>query len=149
DSFHHGTDKAFKVFSTHSLTGFFMMFGWVGLACYKQYGISSTLSILVASVSGVLMMVVTVYLFKLAALLVSSGTKFHIEESLGRRATVYQKIPASGVGKIQITVNGYQREICAVSENHQEIGSFTEVTVKKVIDNQMVAVMPNFEDNSV
>jgi hypothetical protein len=140
DGYDHGTDQAFKLFSIHSLTGFFMMFGWVGLACYKQYDISSSWSILIASLAGVFMMFVTAYLFKMASLFVSSGTKFYIQELIDRRALVYQKIPASGEGKIQITVNGYQREIRAVSENHEEIDSFTEVVVKKVIDTQTVAV---------
>ncbi len=140
DGFHHGTDDAFKIFSTQSLTGFFMMFGWVGLACYKQYELSSGFSILWAFLAGALMMIVNAFLFKMALSLVSHGTKFHVEELLGRSASVYQKIPAEGVGKIQVTVNGHQREVFAVSATQSEISSFTEVVVKKVKDNQTVVV---------
>lgn len=140
DHVEHGSDNAFKILSIHSLTGFLMMFGWVGLACSKQYDFSLSLSILCAFIVGILMMVVTGALFKLASCLISTGSRFRVEDLVSLRGKVYQKIPSEGVGKIQIIVNGYQREIRALSELKQEIASFTEVEVIKAFDKNTVLV---------
>lgn len=138
----HGSDNAFKLISIHSLTGFFMMFGWAGLACYKQYALPAPLSLLLATAVGVFMMFAAAYMFKIAGLAASPGTTFRTEELVGRRATVYHKIPAAGAGKIQITVNGYLREVRAVAANGQEIASFSEVIIVKVLDETTVSVNP-------
>lgn len=140
DSVDHGSDKAFKTFSIHSLTGFLMMFGWVGLASHKQYELAPLTSIFCAFTAGVFMMVVTRYLFKLARSFVSPGTLFDIDELEGKHAIVYHKIPDTGMGKIQVSVAGFNREILAVSENHQEIPSFTEVKILKIINKKTVSV---------
>lgn len=135
------TDVAFEIFSINSLTAFFMMFGWVGLACYKQYSLSAPKSVLFALLAGVISMYITAYIFKLSKKLVSKGSSFSINDTVGKTAKVYQKINAQGRGKVQISVGGGMlREFDAVSEDKKDIESFTMVTIVKVIDNNTVSV---------
>ncbi len=142
DDLDHGSDEAFKVVSLHSLTGFLMMFGWVGLAARVQHGLMPTLSMAMAFTAGVLMMFVTAYLFKLATRLTSPGSTFHIENLIGKRGFVYQKIPADGAGKIQVTVETILREVRAVSDGNEAIASFTEIEIVRIINKTTVAVRP-------
>jgi len=140
DSLNHGTDDAFKVVSLHSLTGSLMMFGWVGLACSIQHVLSPTLSIFIALLAGLLMMVVTAYLFKLASKLSSPGTSFSIESILNKTALVYQSIPDKGAGKIQVSVDNILREVKAISDKNEPIASFTQVRVVQIINKTTVSV---------
>ena len=132
----------FHIFSITSLSGFLMMFGWVGLACYKQYGMSQLASAGTAFVGGTCFMLTIAYMFHLAFKLTSEGEKFSVDHTIGKTASVYQKIPASGSGKIQITINGMLREIQAISETKEDIDSFTKVLVERVIDHETVSVKP-------
>jgi len=145
DAHHDGdvggdSDIAFKLLSLTSISSFIMMFGWVGLACYKQYGLGAFVSLVCALIGGVIMMMAVSYIFYFAKKLTSSGADFRIDSIVGETASVYQKIPADGRGKIQISVSGILREIDAVSEESEEIASFTNVVVTKVISPEAVAV---------
>lgn len=134
------SDVAFEIISVNSITAFFMMFGWIGLTCYKQFAFGGVLSVVLAFLAGGLCMFITAYLFKLAAKLVSHGSVFTVKDTLGKTATVYQKIPANGRGKINVSVGDMLREIEAVSEEKEEIESFGTVTVVRVVDNNTVSV---------
>jgi hypothetical protein len=135
------SDIAFEFISINTLTSFFMMFGWMGLAFHKQFALSGTLSLVLAGISGGFCMFITMWLFKVAKKLASKGSNFLIEKTLGITATVYQKIPSNGRGKIQLSVGGgMTREIDAVSEKQEEIESFATVKVKNVVDRNTVSV---------
>ncbi len=137
---HHSSTGSFKLFTVHSISGFFMMFGWVGLACIKQLGYSHPTSILIALMAGTTAMVLTGLIFKGAMLLVSSGTHFDIKKTVGLVGTVYQRIPNTGQGKIQLVVDGVTREVLAQSLNHCAIDSFKLVKVIKFLDHEIVLV---------
>ena len=62
----HDTEVAFKALSLTSISAFVMMFGWGGLAAYKEYFFNSSLSILFATIVGIISLFATAYLFKLA-----------------------------------------------------------------------------------
>ena len=91
-----GTEASFKALSLNSITGFFMMFGWVGLACYKQFGLSSGISTLVGFVAGALCVVLIAKVFQGASKLESPGAVFDVEKLIGEVVEVYQQIPAEG-----------------------------------------------------
>lgn len=136
------SETSFKLLSIHTITAFFMMFGWVGLACYRQYGLQELISILFAMLGGVLSMFVTAYLFKLALKLVSPGNVFSINNTVGMKAQVYQQITPENGGKIQLSIEGdMTREIDAVSFDNEIIESFTTVEIVEVIDGHTVAVI--------
>lgn len=137
---HHSSTGSFKLFTIHSISGFFVMFGWVGLACIKQLGYSHPMSILVALIAGITAMALTGLIFKGAMLLVSSGTHFDIKKTIGLVGTVYQRIPHNGLGKIQLVVDGVTREILAQSLDQCAIDSFKLVKVIKFLDHEIVVV---------
>lgn len=137
---HHSATGSFKLFTIHSISGFFMMFGWVGLACIKQLGYSHQTSITYAISAGVVTMFLTALIFKGALLLVSSGSRFDIKKTVGLIGTAYQRIPLDGQGKIQLVVDGVTREILAQSSDHTTIESFKIVRVVKVLDHETVIV---------
>jgi hypothetical protein len=143
DSDYHetsSTKSSLKLFTTHSISGFFMMFGWAGLACTQQLGYSNPIAMLIASVIGVMTMFCTALIFRGAKLLVSQGSHFDVKKTIGLVGTVYQRIPANGFGKIQLEVEGTTREVLAQSLNHCTIDSFKLVKVVQKLDHEAVIV---------
>ena len=135
-----GSDTAFKLFSLHSITGFFMMLGWVGLACYKQFDLGVTASALAAITAGLATMYVTAMFYKLMLGLASPGASFNIDDIMDKTVTVYLKIPGDGVGKVQFSDKGISRIVEAVSEDKTDIASFESVRVVKVVSPLRVSV---------
>lgn len=136
---HHQTGS-FKLFTLHSLSGFFMMFGWVGLACAKQLGYSHQISVVYGLLAGVVTMILTALIFKWSRLLVSHGTQFDIVKTVDLVGTVYQRISGNEAGKIQVVVDGVTRELLALSYDGDDIESFQIVRVIKVLDYETVVV---------
>lgn len=134
-------DGHFQLFTIHSLTGFSMMFGWVGLGCLKQTELGPIWSCLAALGAGIIMLFITRSMFRMAGKLTSKGSDFHIEETVGLDAMVYQRIPATGSGKVHVTVNDTLRELLAVSEKNEVIDSFQTVHIKRIINDQTVEVI--------
>lgn len=134
------TDAAFKLVSLQSLTGFFMTFGWAGLAGQKQFGLGTTLSFVIALVAGGFAMFTTASLFKLMGKLSSSGDVFIIQKTLGLSGSVYARIPAEGRGQVRLLINNGTRFLDATSEDHTDLDSFIDVTVVRVVDGTTVAV---------
>ena len=135
------SDTLFGILSINTVTAFVMMFGWAGLTCYKQFSLGAAASIIVAFLVGVLCMLITAYLFKLSGKLVSKGGTFNINTAVGKKASVYQQIPADGKGRINLNIPGSNtRELNAVSADHKDIESFKTVKIVKVIDNNTVSV---------
>lgn len=135
------SDAAFQLFSINSVTSFLMMFGWGGLTAYIQFKLGSTLSILIAIFVGIAAMFTIALIFKLAMRLVSKGEEFKIEDTVGLNASVYQRIPAEGSGKVNVSLpGGILKELDAISEEKVVIDSFKTVKVVKVIDNKTISV---------
>ena len=134
------TEAAFKLVSLNTISAFVMMFGWAGLTSKLQFELGALLSIVLALLVGFFSMVVTAWMYMFAKRLASRGADFHIKDSVGLTGSVYQEISEGGLGKIQVSVNGYMRELQARCEKHQHIASFTNVLVTGTIDNQTVTV---------
>ena len=134
------SDVVFETISINSITAFIMMFGWTGLTCHKQFGMGTTISLVISLLIGILCMLITAYIFKLAKKLTSPGAEFDIKNTVGMNASVYQQIPAEGRGRININMPAMTRELDAVSEEKQEIASFNTVEVVRVVDNNTVSV---------
>jgi hypothetical protein len=143
DGLHH-TTPSFKIFSLHTLAGFFMMFGWVGLACSNQLGWSYVSASLMAFGVGFLMMVLTAWIFRGASMLESSGSQFDIKKTIGLSGHVYQRIPKDGQGKVSLSVNGITRELMAQTADGQDLESFITIKIVKVVGDDVVEVTANF-----
>lgn len=128
-----------KWLSKQAIAGFLMMFGWTALTCQKEFGLPKTLTIIIALAIGAATMFITGLIFKTAKKLHSSGAVFRLEETIGKEAIVYHRIPKDGQGKISISLNYLTHEIDATSA--EEIPSFTPVQIiKKLKDNNTVVV---------
>ncbi|MCH9633824.1 MAG: hypothetical protein S4CHLAM7_05580 [Chlamydiae bacterium] len=136
----HGSDHAFQFFSLNTIFGFLMMFGWGGLAGARQFAFSSFTSILIGVVCGIAFLVSTRYLFKSAKKMMSRGTIFNIQNSVGKQAKVYQAIRENKRGVVQVIIDDFCRELDAVSIDNREIPSFQSVEIIKIIDNKTVIV---------
>jgi hypothetical protein len=138
----HGSDSVFRLFSINSVTGFFMMFGWMGLMASRQFTWGIPVSLLTALTAGVASMFLIAWVFYLFVGMQSSGERFDLAAAVGQTASVYLRIPENGKGRVQVTLSGVQREFEAVSENHQAIESFKNVKIVRLVDHQTVAVLP-------
>lgn len=136
------TDGQFKWMSRQAFTGFLMMFGCVGLACYLQLRLSIVATFVSATSAGVGASLISALIYHFAKKAHSPGTVFKIEDAVGQEATVYQRIPANGAGKISIALHDFTHEIDAVSSSSEEIASFTRVQVIKTADAATVVVVP-------
>lgn len=130
----------FKLFTLHSLSGFFMMFGWTGLTCLEEFHYNYSTTLVVASCVGFLTVILTSLIFKWAQSLINTGSHFSIEKTIGMIGTVYQQIPSHGQGKIHLIVDGVTREILAQSYDNSPIPSFCIIQVISVVDYETVLV---------
>lgn len=136
-----GSDAAFHVLSINGITAFVMMFGWAGLTAHLQFQLSANWAVVIAFVAGVFSMLITAWLFRQTAKLVSHGAVVNAHDLVGQNASVYQQIPAQGSGKITVSAGSKgTREWNAVSADKTEIASFTSVKIVEVVDAQTVAV---------
>ncbi len=133
--------EEFKWFSKQAVIGFLMMFGWVALTCRLQFEMGRWPAAAWGCGGGVLAMLCTGLLFKWTKQLRSPGQVFKIEETIGKQATVYQRIPKEGKGKISIALNHLTHELDAISLEG-ELPSFTQVKVINKVDETTVVVAP-------
>lgn len=133
----------FKWLSKQALSGFLMMFGWVGLTCRKEFDLSMIVSTAFSFGGGIIAIVVSSFLFRLARKLRSSGTVFKIEDAIGKEAMIYQRIPKGGVGKVSVSLHHFTHEIDAVSFEEEDLLSFTPVQIIKKADEKTVVVVPS------
>lgn len=132
----------FKWLSKNALTGFLMMFGWVGLTCRKEFELSILSSVVFAALGGLIMIFIVHFIFSKAKKLRSFGTVFRIEDALGKEAIVYQRIPKGGIGKISISLYNFTYELDATSSHLEDLPSFSTVTIIKKLDEKTVVVLP-------
>ena len=135
-------DGKFKWMSKQALTGFLMMFGWIGLTCRKEFELSNLASTLISLAGGIAAIFATGLIFGGAKKLRSSGTVFNIDDAVGKEAIVYQRIPQNGVGKITISLHNFTHEIDAISYHSEDLPSFISVQVIKKADEKTVVVVP-------
>lgn len=131
-----------KWLSKQALTGFLMMFGWVGLTCKKEFDFSVMATFMTALLGGTVAIFITGFIFGSAKKLRSTGTVFNLEDAIGKEATIYQRIPKEGVGKITLSLNNLTYEIDAISNVSEELPSFTQVQIITKTDDKTVVVIP-------
>lgn len=131
-----------KWLSKQALTGFLMMFGWVGLTCKKELHLSHFWTVLFGVLAGVLALLATALIFRLAKKLCSPGVVFDLENAIGKEAVVYQRIPKGGIGKISLCLHDLTYEVDAVSHEGEEVDSFTQVQIIKKSDEKTAVIVP-------
>ena len=137
--FSDGDGKSVRIISVHSLIGFFMIFGWVGLATYQQLHFPVVQACVISFLAGLCALFGSAYLLYFITKLQSSGTVFDCNQAVGKTAVVYHRISLGGVGKILVEVHGVTREVNAKSAQ-STIASFKTVRIIGVVDKETVLV---------
>ena len=131
DAEHVDSDIGFRLLSMHGLSAFFMMFGLVGLALYRQSQVGMTFAVAGAVIAGLAAVWVIGKIFQGAASLQSSGT-LKTADAVGSTGTVYLTIPESGTGQVRINFRNRQREFDAVEKSGGSIPTGSPIRVVAV-----------------
>ncbi|KFC17895.1 NfeD family protein [Epilithonimonas lactis] len=127
----------FQLFSFRNLINFLMGFGWTGVAFFHSIQNQMFLVILAALV-GILFVVIFFVVIKQILKLTEDNT-FNIDKLIGKTAEVYLRIPEarSGNGKIQVSLNGTNHELLAITETG-EIASGSLVRIIRVEEKVLI-----------
>ena len=130
----------FQFFTFKNVIAFFTIFGWTGIVCIDNQ-MSSTATITISIIAGLLMMVITSLLFYWMGKMAESGT-LRIKNAIGVVGEVYLPIGAnrSEIGKIQIKVQGSLRELEAITDANEELKTNTLIKVLKVVSDELLLV---------
>jgi membrane protein implicated in regulation of membrane protease activity len=137
DAGHVDSDIGFSLLSMHGLSAFFMMFGLVGLALYRQSQAGVVISMIGAVVAGVISVWVISKIFQSATQLQSSGT-LKTSDAVGSTGTVYLTIPEGGTGRVTLNFQNRLREFDATEKNGTELPTGTPIRVVQVNANILV-----------
>ena len=130
----------FQFFTFKNIIAFLTIFGWTGIVCIDNQ-LSNNVSIVIASIAGLLMMVTTSLLFFWMRNLGQSAT-LKISNAIDVVGEVYLPIGASRskIGKIQIKVQGSLRELEAITDAEEDLKTTSIVKVIAVISDELLLV---------
>ncbi len=133
----------FQFFTFKNLIGFFTIFGWVGIGCVSG-GLDELPTLIIAFICGSIMMAAMATIFFFVSRLVEDGT-FKMINAIGRLGEIYLPVPpaGSGIGKVQINVQGTVREIDAMTHDETLLSTGTVVKVNEIIDGHILLVTKN------
>jgi len=136
---HDSTDMPFELFTLRNLINFLLGFSWTGISFY---GIIENKFLLIVTATLVGAFFVALFFFVIKQLMrLNENNSFTYEKTINKTGTVYLTIPEkkSGIGKIQISINGAFHELQAVTENEKiETGSLIKVV--RVENNSILIV---------
>ncbi len=134
----HGS--GFSVVSLMSITAFFIGAGWSGLAAQLEWGLGSGVTAIVAGLCGVALMFASAGVM-FGAKKLGREVTYELQSAVGKTASVYITIPASGGGKgqVRIVVSGRSMVIDAVSTG-PKLEAFSEVRVTAARDDKTLVV---------
>ena len=115
DAGHLDSDIGFRLLSMHGLSAFFMMFGLVGLALYRQSQVGVAISMIGAVMAGLISVWVMSKIFQAAIQLQSSGT-LKTSDAVGSTGTVYLTIHEGGTGRVSLNFQNRLREFDATEK---------------------------------
>ena len=130
----------FQFLSFKNLMGFFTIFGWSGIACLDN-GLSTSLTVIISVICGLIMMTAMAALFYYLAKLQSSGT-LKLKNALNQIGEVYLTVGKnrSSIGKVSINVQGTLRELEALTDEKNDLVQGNVVKVNEVTDNGILIV---------
>lgn len=128
------------LFTVKNITNFFVGFGWAGISLRDV--IETDWILLAVSVGfGILFVVIFILLFR-QLMKLENNSAVGVEETVGKNADVYLRIPAGrgGKGKVQLSVKGAVKEYNAVTDDAENIPSGTIVRITEIIGKDCVLV---------
>lgn len=131
-----------RLFTVRGIVAMFAVGGWVGVALC-DVGIHAGLTILFASISGLLALFIAAYVIKLSLKLQDNGN-FNLKNAVTHTATVYIPIPPERGGTGKVTMNLQERfvELDALTDSKEKLPTGTMVQVVAVTDKNEVIVRP-------
>ncbi len=136
---HSDADASVKLLSVQGLTGFFMMFGLVGLALSKESQAGALWSIVGGLLAGLFTLWLTAKIFISMKKLQSDGS-LDMNAAIGVQGTVYLTIPANDSGQVQLNVQNRLRIFDAISHDKSEIKTGERVRVLKLVNGNVLVV---------
>jgi hypothetical protein len=129
----------FQIFTFRNFINFFLAFGWTGIALYPIVQ-NKLMVVLISSVSGIALVAIVVFIFYSLSKATQSGN-INLNNALNKKAQVYLTIPPSnsGIGKIQMEIQGSIREYDAVTDG-EKIPTGQTVKVTGISNNNILMV---------
>tara|TARA_R110001583_G_scaffold160872_1_gene312795 strand:+ start:76583 stop:77161 length:579 start_codon:yes stop_codon:yes gene_type:complete len=130
----------FQFFTFKGIVAFFTIFGWSGIVSIDN-GLSTSVTLIISTIAGILMMVLTSSLFYWMHKLAESGT-LKIKNAIGVIGEVYLPIGAnrSKMGKVQIKVQGSLRELEAITDEEKDLTTGSMVKVTEIVSAEILLV---------
>ncbi len=130
----------FQFFTFKNVVAFFTIFGWTGIICLDNQ-LSTGITVVISTIAGLIMMVITSLLFYSMSKLTQSGT-LKMERAIGVIGEVYLPIGAnrSKIGKVSIKVQGSLRELEAISDSEEELSTSTMIKVLEIVSAELLLV---------
>lgn len=131
---------AFQFLTLKNLVGFFTIFGWTGIAC-TEAGYSQGLTLLLASLAGLMMVGLMAGLFYLMTRGGADGT-MKMSHAIGQVGEIYLAIPPkrSAMGKIQVNVDGSLRTLDAMTDDEQALATGQLAKVVEIVNQNILLV---------
>jgi len=134
----HGDGSMFTFLSIQSISGFFTMFGLVGLGLL-QINATNLWSLVGALAAGLFTAWCTGMIFLALRRLQSEGTLV-IGNAVGQTGTVYLTIPETGTGSVNVAVQGSLRTLDAVSQGGNRIPTGSIIKVVGITAGKILVV---------
>ncbi len=133
-------EPGLRILSFRTVIAFLAVFGWVGIELLKL-GAGSIAAIVVGVLSGLAIMIIMAFLIKELFKLQSSGNT-DIKNAVGASGTAYIPIPSQrqGKGKVTVTFQNTTQELEAVTDEEEDIPSYSEVLVVGVTGKDTLVV---------
>ena len=130
----------FQFFTFKNLVAFFTIFGWSGISCIDA-GYSYTITIIISTISGLVMMSAMAFLIFQLLKLKSSGT-LNMQNAKGAIGEVYLTIGGarSKIGKVQVEVQGALRDLNALTDQESDLKTGAVIQVTEVTKNGILIV---------
>ena len=121
-------ETSFHFISIQSILAFFMGFGWLGLACLKQWGLSLVLTGVYSAGFGLALMFFSAYLMFLVKKLNHKVT-INYSDCIGKEGKAYTAFEPHAQGQIEVDVNGRLSIENAINTNDDRIEAFEQVKI--------------------
>jgi membrane protein implicated in regulation of membrane protease activity len=137
---HHDTDASNDTLNGVSIATvgvFTLFFGLGGLICFVELGLGLSVSIMLASLLGIAVTALTLYLMKYMMKLQHTGSDLSVAKFIGSQGKTITRIEPNGEGKALLYMDGVMRDRTVINMDDTPMSMDTPVTVTKVTAGQI------------
>jgi len=136
----HSSDFSFQWLSVQSLSGFFMMFGLIGMTVLHESSQGSFISLICATIAGFVTGWGVYKVFSAMKKMETSGN-IDMKNAIGQKGRVYLTVKGDAVGRVEVVVQEKLTVYDAVSEAKEEIETGAQVKVVRLINDKTLSVV--------